>query len=467
MIQMKIRDIFDGKFHKLKGGAARITALLLVFPLLMQPFAGSSLAGGLTVVEAPGQEGETQQTTQSSGSGSSSDDSQDRKDLEEIADSRQKIAENKERLEELQSERGSIEDTLSALNSLKDDALSYIEELDTKMAGINAQIEEITGMMADTEEAIKATEEELARAKDTEAEQYSSMKTRIKYMYENGTAGSLDVLLDSGSFADLLNRAEYIRKVSEYDRQKLEEYKETVRYVADKEEELSEEYESLEEIAAENEKAKADIEKLQADKQAELTAYNERIDEAGAELGSMQENIAAIQAAMAAEENNIAAIEAEMKRREAEAKAKAEASGETYETISAGDISFTWPIPGASRITSEFGGREAPLEGASTSHKGVDIGAPTGTPIVAAASGTVVISTYSASAGNYIMINHGGGVYSVYMHMSSLSASVGDEVSKGQTIGLCGSTGNSTGPHLHFGIRINGSYVNPLSYVSP
>ena len=121
----------------------------------------------------------------------------------------------------------------------------------------------------------------------------------------------------------------------------------------------------------------------------------------------------------------------------------------------------------APSYASEFGGREAPLEGASTSHKGVDIGAATGTPIKAAASGTVVISTYSASAGNYIMINHGGGVYTVYMHMGSLGASVGDEVSQGDTIGTCGSTGNSTGPHLHFGIRINGSYVDPLGYVSP
>ena len=105
--------------------------------------------------------------------------------------------------------------------------------------------------------------------------------------------------------------------------------------------------------------------------------------------------------------------------------------------------------------------------GASTDHKGIDIGASTGSDIVAAASGTVIISTYSVSAGNYIMIDHGGGVFTVYMHCSQLLASVGDKVSQGQVIAKVGSTGYSTGPHLHFGIRSGGAYVNPLKYVSP
>ena len=455
----------------------RSLALTLAFCLALgMPFyAAATGSGELVIVDGPGASGGgsnggstgSEGASSGSGKGSSAADSlQDAKDKQEIADSKQKIEENRERLNALQSERGSIEDTLSALNELKTDAVAYIEELDAKVADINAQIEEIGAMMEDTEAEIENTKAELSRAEASRDDQYASMKLRIKYMYENGSSGSLDMLLDSGSFSELLNRAEYIRKVSEYDRDKLEEYKLTVREVSDKETQLNEEYQSLEEIAAENEQARSDMEKLQADKAAELSAYNARISEAGAELDSMEEDIASIQAAMVAEENNIAAIEAEMRRREEAKKAEAQASGESYETVSIGDISFIWPIA-SSRITSEFGSREAPLEGASTSHKGVDIGAATGTPIKAAASGSVVISTYSASAGNYIMINHGGGVYTVYMHMNSLSVSVGDEVSQGETIGTCGSTGNSTGPHLHFGIRVNGSYVNPMNYVSP
>lgn len=168
-----------------------------------------------------------------------------------------------------------------------------------------------------------------------------------------------------------------------------------------------------------------------------------------------------------AQEEKIRTIEAEIKRKEEEEKAAAQAAGQKYNTVKIGDINFIWPCPASSRITSNFGDRESPTEGASSSHQGVDIGASAGSSILAAASGTVTISTYSYSAGNYIMVNHGGGVSTVYMHCSELLVSAGQQVTQGQVIGKVGSTGYSTGPHLHFGIRVNGSYVNPINYVSP
>ncbi len=129
-------------------------------------------------------------------------------------------------------------------------------------------------------------------------------------------------------------------------------------------------------------------------------------------------------------------------------------------------ISSSW-TQSSGRITSGFGGRTSPTEGASSNHQGIDIGASSGSDIIAAADGTVTISTYSYSAGNYVMINHGGGVSTVYMHCSKLLVSAGETVKKGQVIAKVGSTGYSTGPHLHFGVRLNGSYVNPSKYVSP
>ena len=138
-----------------------------------------------------------------------------------------------------------------------------------------------------------------------------------------------------------------------------------------------------------------------------------------------------------------------------------ESSDTTQPAVSA----FTWPCPSSRRITSDYGPRESPTAGASSYHKGIDIGAAYGADIVAAADGTVVFAGYSNSAGNYVTVNHGGGLYTVYMHCSSLLVSKGQSVSRGQVIAKVGSTGISTGNHLHFGVSLNGSYVNPWNYL--
>jgi murein DD-endopeptidase MepM/ murein hydrolase activator NlpD len=125
-----------------------------------------------------------------------------------------------------------------------------------------------------------------------------------------------------------------------------------------------------------------------------------------------------------------------------------------------------WPLPGYSSISSGFGPRTSPTAGASSYHKGIDIPAPVGTPIVAAIAGTVITSTYGSSEGNYVQIDHGNGVVTQYMHCSSLAVSVGQTVQQSQVIAYVGSTGVSTGAHLHFGVIINGTKYNPLQYVS-
>ncbi|MCR4628662.1 MAG: M23 family metallopeptidase, partial [Clostridium sp.] len=135
-------------------------------------------------------------------------------------------------------------------------------------------------------------------------------------------------------------------------------------------------------------------------------------------------------------------------------------------SMTKGSGSLSWPLASSGRITSTFGQRESPTAGASTNHKGVDIAVSSGTPIKAADGGTVVTATYSSSAGNYVVISHGNGTSTVYMHCQSLDVSAGDTVSKGETIAKVGSTGYSTGPHLHFGVLKNGQYVDPMDYVS-
>ncbi|CBL35689.1 Membrane-bound metallopeptidase [butyrate-producing bacterium SM4/1] len=366
----------------------------------------------------------------------------------------------KDKISSLEEEKKKTEETIQELEKLKADTESYVKELDGELARLDDELSSLDSRITDKEADIEETKAQLEEAKKTEEEQYASMKLRIKYMYEKGDTSYLDLLLESGSMSEMLNRAEYIQQISSYDRKKLTEYGEIKEKIADDEEKLEAEHEELLTLQ-EQTKAKQDsVEKLVGEKSRELQKYQNQI-------AANESQLASYQADIEAQENRIQQIEAELKRQEEEARKKAQEKGEEYKTVSIGNISFIWPCPSSSRITSGFGGRSSPTEGASSNHKGIDIGASSGSDIVAAADGTVTISTYSYSAGNYIMINHGGGVSTVYMHCSKLLVSVGETVKKGQVIAKVGSTGCSTGPHLHFGVRVNGAYVNPSQYVSP
>ena len=335
-----------------------------------------------------------------------------------------------------------------------------MQRLDQDLNALNSELTQLEGQIAAKETDIEAAQAELTQAEAVEEQQYESMKLRIKYMYEAGGTSFMDVLLDAGSISDFLNRTEYISEISKYDREKLDEYVMAKDTVEKKKAELEYEHSELVSMEEATQAKQASVETLMNEKTAELESYEAQIDSAENEISEYEKDIKA-------QEEKTQAIEAEIRRQEEEARKKAEAEGKKYNTVSIGEISFIWPCPSSSRITSPFGGRESPTAGASTNHQGVDIGASSGSDILAAAAGEVIISTYSYSAGNYIMINHGGGVYTVYMHCSQLLASVGQQVKQGEVIAKVGSTGYSTGPHLHFGIRTGGKYVNPLNYVSP
>lgn len=360
----------------------------------------------------------------------------------------------------LEAQKEKMEKALKDLEGLKSDTQAYVKKLDSTLDGIMDELAALESQITEKEASIEATNLELEAAKETEETQYESMKLRIRYMYEKGETNYIDLLLRSQSMSELLNRAEYISQISEYDRNMLVVYQDTKNSIVEKEAKLQAEHAELLTMQEETKQRQDDVESLLAAKNKELSQYESQISVTQDQIEQYQQDIKA-------QEDKIKAIEAEIKRKEEEARKKAEQQGKKYETKNIGDLKLIWPCPSSSRITSQFGGRESPVAGASSNHQGVDIGASTGADIIAAASGEVTISTYSYSAGNYIMINHGGGIYTVYMHASKLLVSVGDQVKQGDVIAKVGSTGYSTGPHLHFGIRLNGSYVNPLTYVSP
>lgn len=370
------------------------------------------------------------------------------------------VEDAKKKVTSLEEEKKKVEAALKSLEGLKSDAAAYIKKLDVQLENVNDELELLNGQIAEKEASIEQTKQELETAKQVEAEQYASMKLRIKYMYERGETSFIDQILQSKDIVQMLNRVEYIQQIAEYDRRQLDAFEENREQIEHFEAQLQQEHEALLVLKEGTEAKQQSVKTLLNKKNQELKNFESQIAQAENQVSAYEKDIKA-------QEERVKKLEAEIKRKEEEARKAAEAAGKKYNTTNLGNINFKWPCPSSSRITSYFGDREQPVAGASTNHKGIDIGASTGSAIVAAASGTVVIATYSYSAGNYIMLNHGGGVYTVYMHCSKLLVSEGAEVKKGDTIAKVGSTGYSTGPHLHFGIRSGGQYVNPLKYVSP
>ncbi|MDW2799423.1 peptidoglycan DD-metalloendopeptidase family protein [Clostridium boliviensis] len=366
----------------------------------------------------------------------------------------------KKKASSLEDEKKEVESALKELEGLKSDASAYVKGMDDKLADYDKQLTALTAQISAKEEQIKAAKADLEAAREAQEHQYRNMKLRIQYMYEKGETSYLDLLFRSADLTQLFNRAEYIRSITAYDRRMLEDYKRTKEEISQREVLLNAEYEKLLGFQTAAREKKKDAEELLQAKNQELASYQNQI-------AKNQENLSELEKDLAAQEQRIIEMEALIRKQEEEARKAAQKAGKTYNTVAIGNIKFIWPCPSSARITSSFGDRDSPTEGASSNHQGIDIGASSGNDVLAAASGTVTISTYSYSAGNYIMIHHGGGVYTVYMHCSQLLVSAGQEVSQGQLIGKVGSTGYSTGPHLHFGIRVNGSYVNPVKYVSP
>lgn len=366
----------------------------------------------------------------------------------------------KKKASAIEQEKEKVENTLKNLESLKGDAAAYVKQLDASLEELDSELEELEQQIAAKTLEVESSREELEAAEEKERHQYEAMKLRIRYMYEEGEVTFLELLFQSKSLGQLLNRSEYIRQISEYDRHMMDLYIETREEAALWKSQLETEQAELAALQESTQAKQQSVELLLEDKSRELASYE-------AEISAAQGQIDEYERDLKAQEAQIAQIEAEIKRKEEEARKAAEAANRSYKTVALGDIKFIWPCPSSGRITSGFGARNSPTEGASSNHQGIDIGAASGSSVLAAAGGEVIISTYSYSAGNYVMINHGGGVYTVYMHCSKLLVSVGDTVSQGQEIAKVGSTGVSTGPHLHFGIRTDGKYVDPTLYVSP
>lgn len=319
--------------------------------------------------------------------------------------------------------------------ALRDQELEYVKQ---EIANTEQQIAYYDTLIADEQV-------NLAAAQAKEAAQYELFCDRVRAMEETGTSSYWSVLFSAADFSELLNRAVDIQDVMDYDNAVIDQLKADRQAVADS-------LASLEATQAEQQEQKAVLDGQKAEQELKVAAAAQVLKDAEADVAATQKLLDE----QAADEERVAK-EIERLQKEYDEKIR-----QNKIQIDPG-TGWHWPLPGHYYLTSKQGYRIHPVTGRPNQHTGTDISAPNGTPIESVKGGVVTISERGSSYGNYVVLNHGDGTSSLYAHMSSRAVSVGTVVKQGQVVGYVGSTGSSTGNHLHLEIRVSGSRIDPVT----
>jgi len=376
----------------------------------------------------------------------------------QIKEMKAENAELKEKLDEL---RGQFKENENEMINMVDEK----NLIDQEISILNEQIRNINTQIATYSVLIADKQDELDEAQENLAELSQKNRERIQAMEEEGTLSYWEVLFKANSFSDLLDRLNMIQEIAASDKRRMEELSAAAERVTTTQEELNNEKADLEVTRTELDEAQIVL----AEKRAEADELLRQLIAKGEEFEALIDESEDLQAELMAE---IAQAEKDLKKAEYQewlatyVPPTTRPGNDTTPSTSAPSSSgWVCPVPYYT-LTSPFGMRVHPISGKWKMHNGVDMAAAQGTPIYAAKSGKVTTASYQAGgAGYYVSINHGDGFSSVYMHMTHFIVSPGQYVTAGQVIGYVGSTGGSTGPHLHFGISYNGSYVNPMNYI--
>lgn len=351
-----------------------------------------------------------------------------------------------------------LEEQKDKVEEAKSDALKKIDELNSQISESEDKLDELNAKVKQLENSIKTKEKELKEAEDKQEEQERTLEKRLIAQYKTGKISYWSILLNPSGFIDFFANLHNIERIAKID----EELIETIQI---EKENIKKAKEELQDQKSEAKAAKAEAEKENVKLKNAKMVKNTEVSKLSEEEKTLQQKIDEYQQEM----NK---IEAEIRR----IAAANSSGGATFN----GELQ--WPCPNYTRITSYFGGRESPGGGVgSRNHKGIDLGAPGGASILAAESGTVITVSNTCTHnypktvatkcscgggyGNYVMISHPGGIVTLYAHCSSINVSKGQTVSRGQVIAGVGTTGYSTGNHLHFGLLKGGTYIDPLPYI--
>lgn len=354
-------------------------------------------------------------------------------------------AKNPNEIDKLQKEQDKVnqqikqtQKLMSQVKSEKRSVSKAIEDLDHKLNQAEDELSNVEGLLIQLENQIKVTTMDLERASNDASSQKELLKKRVRVMYENGNVGYLSVILDSTSFSDFISRLDFLKKIIDFDMNLLNKMKSHRDSVADKRSQLESEQKEKERLKTEIGKKKEAVEVTKQDREKTLKNLTKDLKE------------------LERQEDNLLAQSKEI--------AKKIVSLQSSKKYIGGKLG--WPSPGYYKITSSYGYRNHPILKKKKLHTGIDIAVPRGTSIVAANSGKVIYSGYYGGYGNTVIIDHGGKISTLYAHNSKLLVNVGDMVEKGKAISKSGSTGLSTGPHLHFEVRENGQTVDPMKYLT-
>lgn len=342
----------------------------------------------------------------------------------------------------LNDQKKDIQNQLKSVRADKSKALDQKELLEQQIDVIVNEISNLDAQISKYSELIGEKETELAENEADRQKQYELFCQRVRTMEEEGEVSYWSILFSSSDFSDLLDNFMMIEEIIEYDNGIMEN-------LLALQKQIEEDKAALESAKAEQESAKA----AQVAARQELKSQESEVDKLIGEISAQEDQLEKIEADL---KKAADAANAEIKKKEQELASQ-------IKNVPS-ESGFLWPLTNYNTLSSLFGSRIHPITGKPNNHTGIDIPAPKGTPILAAKSGVVSISTKNSSYGNYVVVSHSDGTSTLYAHMSARSVSEGQTVKQGQKLGEVGTTGSSTGNHLHFEIRVNGNRVDPVTY---
>lgn len=353
-------------------------------------------------------------------------------------------------LNESQKNRSQLNSDLSQTKKEQQTALEKKAVLDREIAGLESDITTIDSEIEKKEDEILTKETEIKQLENDIEETDELLKKRLRVMYEKGSAGYLEIIFSASSFSELLVRVDMVQQLLNHDQTLITQLTDRKQGVESAKKEIEAQQREKEEMRTMLATQKQQVETKRAEGQKLIDELGEKTEELEAALKQEEED------------GNRILSELTQKQKEQAAAAQQNNSSGGGEAPAYGGGKLGWPCALRGTVTSEFGWRT--FRGVRNNHTGIDIAVPMGTAVFAAEDGVITTSGWDNSYGNYITINHGS-LATLYAHNSRLLVSVGQHVNKGDKIALSGSTGNSTGPHVHFGVIVGGRYVNPRPYI--